>query len=63
MQAIRLSILLVACIVSGCGGEDTYDGVPSSCTESYEMGIQDVCSDIYRFSRDLHGTLRRERIC
>lgn len=63
MQAIRLSILAIACILSGCGGEETYVGVPSSCTESYEMGINDVCGDIYRFNRDLHDTLRGEKIC
>lgn len=63
MQVIRLSTLVLACIVSGCGGEETYVGVPSSCTESYEMGIRDVCNDIHRLNSDLHDTLRQEKIC
>ena len=63
MCNIRILALAALCIVSGCGREEVYVGVPANCTASYENGIRDVCGEIYRYNSNMHDTLRREKIC
>ena len=63
MFAYRALFFAGLFIVSGCGREGNYVGVPSYCDESYEKGIVQVCNEIYRYSSDIHDNLRREKIC
>ena len=60
---LRLILILPAlCILPACSGNDDPFS-DASYRRGYDDGVAEVCNDIYRFSRDMFDTLRRERIC